>query len=210
MGRRASALFFLCGVATAHAACTCPDVPTPCTTESLFSDSGEDNCVPMGGTLDASIVMPSSSELIAVDLGGIVRVTGDVLFLSSTSVTSLALPELVAVDGALEVSSHGELAFLTLNALEMVVGDLTFRGNTMLLEISLPAFTSATDTVDALLTVEQNDALLLLSLPAMVDIRRSIIVGGANAQVANAALRTIDMSSLATTEVSNVGAPSSP
>jgi hypothetical protein len=202
MGPLAQCLALAALAATARAACTCPDTPAPCTTDSLFSDSGEDDCVPnAAGLLDASIVMQSSSDLSAVDLGGITRVTGDVLFPFSSSVASLALPELVAVDGALDVSSHAVLETLELTALETVAGDVTFRGNALLAEISLPAFTSASDTADALLTVEQNDALLLLSLPSMVDIRRSIIVGGTNAQVANPALRTVDMSALATTEV---------
>ena len=72
MGPLAQCLALAALAATARAACTCPDTPAPCTTDSLFSDSGEDDCVPnAAGLLDASIVMQSSSDLSAVDLGGI-------------------------------------------------------------------------------------------------------------------------------------------
>ena len=61
------------------AACTCPDSPTTCTTDNLFSDTGEDDCVPTGGLLEASLVVSATTALTAVDLGGIVRISGSVL-----------------------------------------------------------------------------------------------------------------------------------
>ena len=82
--------------------------------------------------------------------------------------TTLAFPELEAVDGTLDISSQAALTAVTLTALATVAGDVTFRGNALLVDISLPSFTSASDTTDALMTVEQNDALLTLSLPAMI------------------------------------------
>ena len=82
---------------SARAACTCPDTPFTCTVDSLFSISGEENCVPSGGVLDASIVMPAATELTAVDFAGLTRVTGDILVrlyhLRSTSSPLQRLPK---------------------------------------------------------------------------------------------------------------------
>jgi len=61
------------------AACTCPDSTNTCTTDNLFSETGEDNCVPTGGLLDASLVVAATAALTAVDLGGLVRISGSVL-----------------------------------------------------------------------------------------------------------------------------------
>ena len=57
-----------------------PDSPTTCTIDNLFSETGQDDCVPTAaGLLDASLVLPATTALAAVDLSGLVRIGGNVL-----------------------------------------------------------------------------------------------------------------------------------
>ena len=121
----------------------------------------------------------------------------------SATIESIGFPDLVSVDGSLDISTQSALTALDLSALDSVAGDISFRSNAQLLDLELPSFGSSGADGDegSLFTVEQNDALLNLLLPAVVTTARSFMIGGVNAPNANPALRRIDLSNLEVCEV---------
>jgi hypothetical protein len=128
----------------ATAFCTCPDTASVCTSSTLFSSTGEEDC--SGTVIDATISVEGAQLLTTVELGTLESVSGSIRMGGNANLVSIAMPLLASAEtidvGGVNVAGNPLLRSLTLPSLQNLSGDLNLQGNQGLEELDVSSLSA--------------------------------------------------------------------